>query len=809
MYQLSVRGLNNQSRQAVLKKWISVNKPFLGGILETHVKEDLDKDILASICPGWRYDSNYSCSDNRRILIITYKKSDQFVPATNSSFNVAFIYAQNLESQKRRLWEDISALRAGSPLSSRPWLPMGDFNQILLASEHYSIFPSVLPLRGMADFETCLVDNELSDLSSRGVFYTWTNNNPESPTLRKLDRAVNDCWRTAFLDSNAFFDSPRESDHAPCLVSLTSEIEVRRKSFKYFSFLSTHPKFLSVLKEAWGEETCVGSDLFVLGQKLKAAKVFCKHLNREGISNIQQRAKEAFSRLENIQKDLLSNLSGQIKDMVVAYYSNLLGSEVADTVPFTGRLLCENVLLASELVENFHKEGVTRRGCLQIDLTKVYENLSWTFVLNILEALDIPPPLVQKLICRLYFHPYKGLRQAMDVLAKKLDMRAINQRFSPHPLGAAPLVTHLSFADGVLVFFYGEERPLSGILNILEDFRVGSGLHINREKSFLYLDGNNSSLASQLAGLRRLADWNKVLGLKHISLIFTVAGCLWISWLRINLLQGRCFWAIDPRNSGSWIWKQCKLRPLARPFVFCEVGSGIKTMFWSENWTGLGPLIDITGSEGPRLTCLPLDAMVADAIRGNEWWLISSRSINSVISLLRQCLPQVDPIMSSECDDSFLWKIANNTSSLSFSASKTWDSLHLSGEIVLWNKAVWFKDHIPKHAFGCWVVARNRMLTRDRLRRWGIMVPSQCLLCNTHDESREHLFFDCPYSNEVWTSFTSAANLSSPAQFDDLLCWIVQPSPDKNINKIVQERNARLHLQVAWPAATIVKEIQH
>ena len=34
------------------------------------------------------------------------------------------------------------------------------------------------------------------------------------------------------------------------------------------------------------------------------------------------------------------------------------------------RLLCENVLLASELVTDFPKEGETRRGCLKIDLSK-------------------------------------------------------------------------------------------------------------------------------------------------------------------------------------------------------------------------------------------------------------------------------------------------------------------------------------------------------------------------------------------------------------------------------------------------------
>ena len=47
----------------------------------------------------------------------------------------------------------------------------------------------------------------------------------------------------------------------------------------------------------------------------------------------------------------------------------------------TGRLLCENVPLASELVADFNKPGKVSRGCLQIDITKAYDNVDWQFVL--------------------------------------------------------------------------------------------------------------------------------------------------------------------------------------------------------------------------------------------------------------------------------------------------------------------------------------------------------------------------------------------------------------------------------------------
>lgn len=46
------------------------------------------------------------------------------------------------------------------------------------------------------------------------------------------------------------------------------------------------------------------------------------------------------------------------------------------------RLLCENVLFASDHVVDFHKKGHVSRVCLQINITKGYENVHWEFILK-------------------------------------------------------------------------------------------------------------------------------------------------------------------------------------------------------------------------------------------------------------------------------------------------------------------------------------------------------------------------------------------------------------------------------------------
>lgn len=63
------------------------------------------------------------------------------------------------------------------------------------------------------------------------------------------------------------------------------------------------------------------------------------------------------------------------------------------------------MLLGSELVVDVNKEGVISRGCLQVDLTKAYNNLDWSFLVNILKAFDLPQMFVSWIIecvCRMH-----------------------------------------------------------------------------------------------------------------------------------------------------------------------------------------------------------------------------------------------------------------------------------------------------------------------------------------------------------------------------------------------------------------------
>lgn len=175
----------------------------------------------------------------------------------------------------------------------------------------------------------------------------------------------------------------------------------------------------------------------------------------------------------------------------------------------------ENVLLASELVKDYHKESVSPRCLLKIDISKAFDSVQWELVLKGLEALGFPMKFIHWIkLCITspsfsvqvngdlagYFQSTKGLRQGcslspylfvlcMNILSKKIDRAAAGNRFQFHPKCHSLSLTHLCFADDLMVFVEGSKGSIEGVLAVFEEFTSWSGLKINLEKSTIYKAG--------------------------------------------------------------------------------------------------------------------------------------------------------------------------------------------------------------------------------------------------------------------------------------------------------------------------------
>ena len=82
--------------------------------------------------------------------------------------------------------------------------------------------------------------------------------------------------------------------------------------------------------------------------------------------------------------------------------SKLLASRLKEILPLMisksqsaflpGRLLAENVLLATDLVNGYNSQTVSLRGMLKVDLRKAFDSVRWDFILASLRALAVRRP---------------------------------------------------------------------------------------------------------------------------------------------------------------------------------------------------------------------------------------------------------------------------------------------------------------------------------------------------------------------------------------------------------------------------------
>ncbi|WZZ40579.1 hypothetical protein YC2023_036838 [Brassica napus] len=207
-----------------------------------------------------------------------------------------------------------------------------------------------------------------------------------------------------------------------------------------------------------------------------------------------------------------------------------------------GRSLGENVLLATELIKDYNKSSCHKSAMLKIDIRKAFDTVCWDFVIKVLEAQQFPPMFitwVKECISSPrfsvaingelagFFEGKKGLRQGdsispyifimlMEVLSRLLDKAQTEGSFRLHPLCSDPKLTHLVFADDLLVFSDGSRAFTAGIKDVMCQFKNWPGLDTNETKTEIFYGGYTDiqiSVLSDLSGYKRGEFQTRYLGL--------------------------------------------------------------------------------------------------------------------------------------------------------------------------------------------------------------------------------------------------------------------------------------------------------
>lgn len=135
------------------------------------------------------------------------------------------------------------------------------------------------------------------------------------------------------------------------------------------------------------------------------------------------------------------------------------------------------------------------------------------------------------------------------------------------------------------------------------------------------------------------------------------------------------------------------------------------------------------------------------------------------------------------------------------------NEIRVCKEKVAWCKLVW-NNTVPKHAVIAWMVILGRVPTFDRLKKWVIIVDDKCVLCNCDAESRNHLFFECSFSNEIWSRVLSLCGLQRSVRCWKMeLAWAAKKFKGKALYHIWRERNNRHHGKSTCAAEHVLDQI--
>ncbi|KAG7543982.1 Reverse transcriptase domain [Arabidopsis thaliana x Arabidopsis arenosa] len=544
-----------------------------------------------------------------------------------------------------------------------------------------------------------------------------------------------------------------------------------------------------------------------------------------------------------------------------------------------------------------------------------------------------------------FFQSSRGLRQgcslspylfvmSMDVLSKMLDQAADLRKYGYHPRCKSIGLTHLSFADDLMVLSDGKVRSIDGIVEVFDAFAKRSGLKISMEKSTIYLAGLSDSTYQEIQeryqfdvghlpvrylglplvtkrltssdymplierikqkigtwtsrflsyagrlnliqsviwsicnfwlaafrlprecigeidkicsaflwsgpelnshkakiawttvckpkqegglGLRSLKEANEVCCLKLIWRLVSHANSLWVRWINKYLLKKDTFWSIKETTSlGSWMWKKLiKYRGVAKKFCKVEVNDGKSTSFWYDQWSTMGCLRDVVGVRGTIDLGIRQHMTVAEAWSGRRQKQHRTDILNRIeAELLLKRQNQVDK------EDRVLWKGKHDTYKAKFTTKDTWNHIRLTTTKVAWHNSVWFAHATPKYSFCAWLAMQNKLSTGDRMAHWNRGTQTSCVFCSHNIETRNHLFFSCPFSAEIWyalakniykakfsTNWSDLITSINGQWSDRLESFIARYVFHATLHTIWRERNRRRHGENPNPPARLINWI--
>ncbi|CAL1381633.1 unnamed protein product [Linum trigynum] len=241
-------------------------------------------------------------------------------------------------------------------------------------------------------------------------------------------------------------------------------------------------------------------------------------------------------------KALAKCLANRLKE----FMPQLVDQNQSSFVP--KRHITDNIIILQEVVHSLSlKTGAKGSMILKIDLAKAYDRINWKFLESTLMAAGIPDDFVKLVMacvttarfqvlwnggCTESFQPTRGLRQGCPLspylftlcierlnhcIKESIDRKAWKSITLSKD---GPPLTHLFFADDLVLFAEADQKQGEEILACLDRFCGASGERVNKDKSCVFFSKNTKDQVktriSDTLGIQQTNNLGRYLGVPVI-----------------------------------------------------------------------------------------------------------------------------------------------------------------------------------------------------------------------------------------------------------------------------------------------------
>ncbi|XP_020254213.1 uncharacterized protein LOC109831293 [Asparagus officinalis] len=517
-----------------------------------------------------------------------------------------------------------------------------------------------------------------------------------------------------------------------------------------------------------------------------------------------------------------------------------------------GRQISSNILLAHELAKNYNRKYISPRAMLNIDIKKAFDTINWGFLKEMLTGLGFPDAYVGWIMACItspkysiafngalhgYFKGERGLRQGdplspylfilgMEYLSRRLELLKEDRNFKFHPKCKKFQITHLIFVDDLLLFSKGDLYSVNKLYQCFSDFCAVSGLKANSTKCSIFYGGVEDPVKASIFNcLGACKNHKKLSYAGRLQIIKSSILGIQVFWTSNYILPVRVLKKID-ELCRHFLWGKYDQSAKTVPAVSWEKvcldkekgGLGI---FSASIWN-LASAVKLLWHLHINKEGLWIKWVNGTYLKNCNVWQVQAK--RGDLWMWKQILRARDKAVELSGNvDNLKQMIKASSNSSKIKIAEIYSALSPASNSVPWHNMVWGGLSYPKHSFICWLAVNNRLQTQDRLLRQGIVNANKCKLCTGPClESRDHLFFECSFSKEVWNQIMDWLLFKwRSCSWNSIINWYCTNLRKKGIKQNIKraalsatiyhiwyERNMRMFQQLFKSEESLVKRIK-